>query len=84
MPSRVTFRSGPFTPSGERVVHGLVVCYDALDCVNDNAHRLEDADFPVDGSIIAFGSHRMSPLRRSNCPKINICCEERPNVVPLP
>ncbi|KAE8775258.1 hypothetical protein D1007_52249 [Hordeum vulgare] len=46
-----TFQAGPYTASGERVVHGLVVRYDAFDCVNDNARRLEDAAFPVDGSI---------------------------------
>ncbi|KAE8782886.1 DNA mismatch repair protein Mlh1 [Hordeum vulgare] len=55
----VTFRAGPFTPSGERVAHGLVVRYGAFDCVNDNARHLENADFPVDGSIIAFSSHRI-------------------------
>ncbi|KAE8789727.1 hypothetical protein D1007_36029 [Hordeum vulgare] len=57
--ARVTFRAGPFTPFGERAVHGLLVRYDALDCVNDNALRLEDTNFPVDGYIIAFGSHRV-------------------------
>ncbi|KAE8788954.1 hypothetical protein D1007_36968 [Hordeum vulgare] len=55
----VTFREGIFTPFGECVAHGFVVHYDVLDCVNDNARRLEDADFLVDGSIISFGSHRI-------------------------
>ncbi|KAE8775437.1 hypothetical protein D1007_52053 [Hordeum vulgare] len=55
----VTFRAGPFTPSGERVAHDLVVRYSMLDCVNDNTRCLEDADFPVDGSVISFGSHRI-------------------------
>ncbi|KAE8802836.1 DNA mismatch repair protein Mlh1 [Hordeum vulgare] len=58
-PAGVTFLVRPFTRSGERVAHGLVMRYGALDCVNDNARRLQDADFPVDGSIIAFGSHRV-------------------------
>ncbi|KAE8809972.1 hypothetical protein D1007_13291 [Hordeum vulgare] len=58
-PAEVTFRAGPFTPSGECMAHSLVVRYSALDCVNDNAHRLEDADFPIDGSIVSFGSHRV-------------------------
>ncbi|KAE8801050.1 DNA mismatch repair protein Mlh1 [Hordeum vulgare] len=57
--AKVTFRAGPFTPSGKHVAHGLVMCYGTLDCVNDNAHRLEDADFPVGGSIAPFGSHRV-------------------------
>ncbi|KAE8817838.1 hypothetical protein D1007_04457 [Hordeum vulgare] len=58
-PSKVTFRAGAITPSGEHVEHGLVVRYGALDCVNNNARRLEDANFPIDGSIIAFGLHRI-------------------------
>ncbi|KAE8820235.1 hypothetical protein D1007_01953 [Hordeum vulgare] len=53
------FRAGPYTASGERVAHGLVVHYGASDCVNDNDRRLEDAAFPVDNSIITFGSHRV-------------------------
>ncbi|KAE8803028.1 hypothetical protein D1007_21235 [Hordeum vulgare] len=60
----VTFRAGPFTPSGERVAHGLVMRYGALDCVNDNARRLEDANFPVDGSITTF-AHTVSTSRSS-------------------
>ncbi|KAE8808802.1 hypothetical protein D1007_14903 [Hordeum vulgare] len=56
-PTRVTFRAGPFTPSGKRMAHNLVVRYGALDCVNDNGRRMEDEGFPVDGAIIAFGSH---------------------------
>ncbi|KAE8807446.1 hypothetical protein D1007_16231 [Hordeum vulgare] len=58
-PTRVMFRAGPFTPSGERVAHGLVVHFGALDCVNDNARRLEDADFAINGSMVPFGSHRV-------------------------
>ncbi|KAE8793003.1 hypothetical protein D1007_32384 [Hordeum vulgare] len=54
----VTFRAGLFTPSSERVAHGLVMRYGSLDCVNGIARRLEDADFPIDGSIDSIGSHR--------------------------
>ncbi|KAE8808513.1 hypothetical protein D1007_15070 [Hordeum vulgare] len=59
MPAGVTFWAGPFTHFGERVEHGLVVHYGTLDCVNDNAHRLEDMDFPDNDSIISFGSYRV-------------------------
>ncbi|KAE8794346.1 hypothetical protein D1007_30894 [Hordeum vulgare] len=59
MPAGVTFRAAPFTTSSKRVAHTLVMRYDAFDCVNDNTHRLEDAAFPTDGSIISFGSHRI-------------------------
>ncbi|KAE8786629.1 DNA mismatch repair protein Mlh1 [Hordeum vulgare] len=58
MPSGVRFRERPFTPSSEHVAHDMVVHYGPLDCVNDNAHRLEDADFPVDGSIAPFDVYR--------------------------
>ncbi|KAE8771884.1 hypothetical protein D1007_56186 [Hordeum vulgare] len=58
-PAGVMFREEPFTPSGERVAHDLVMRYGALDCVNDNAHHLEDADLPVDNSIVSFISHRI-------------------------
>ncbi|KAE8821406.1 hypothetical protein D1007_00548 [Hordeum vulgare] len=63
----VTFREGPFTASGERVAHGLVVRYGAFDRVNDNAHRLEDADFPMNGSIISFGSSRVYVVVVAEC-----------------
>ncbi|KAE8799765.1 hypothetical protein D1007_24860 [Hordeum vulgare] len=33
--------------------------YNVLDCVSDNAHRFEDGKFPVSGSIVPFGEHRI-------------------------
>ncbi|KAE8780396.1 hypothetical protein D1007_46477 [Hordeum vulgare] len=60
VPARVLFRAGPFTPFGERVAHVLVMRYGVVDCVKDNACRLENADFPVDGSIVSFGLHRVN------------------------
>lgn len=56
-PAGLMFSAGHFTPSGERIAHGLVVRYGALDCVNGNAHRIEDAYFPDNGPILAFVSH---------------------------
>jgi hypothetical protein len=58
-PTGVTFRTGPFTPSGEHVVHGLVIRFGASNYVNDNAACFADAAFPTDGSIIPFGDHRV-------------------------
>ncbi|KAE8766403.1 hypothetical protein D1007_62378 [Hordeum vulgare] len=77
--AEVTFRAGPFTLSGERVVHGLVMRYGALDCINDNACRLEDADFPVDGSIIAFDSHHVYlTVVTDSYPTEVLTCDELP------
>ncbi|KAE8769526.1 hypothetical protein D1007_58875 [Hordeum vulgare] len=59
-PIGVTFRAGPFTPSGARIAHGLVVYFDPLGLFNDNAGHLEDADFPEDGAIIPFGHHSVN------------------------
>ncbi|KAE8818836.1 hypothetical protein D1007_03443 [Hordeum vulgare] len=56
-PAGVTFLAVPYTTSSERVAHDLVMRYDAFDCINDNACRLEDVAFPVEGSIISFSSH---------------------------
>ncbi|KAE8770689.1 hypothetical protein D1007_57523 [Hordeum vulgare] len=71
MPAGVTLRAGPYTPSGERLAH---------DCVNDNACRMEDADFPIDGSIIAFGSHRVYvAFVTGGYPAEVLTCDELPS-----
>ena len=54
----VSFRTGSFTTSGERVALGLVLRFGSLDCVTDNAACFADA-FPEGGSIIHFGDHRV-------------------------
>ena len=55
----VSFRTGPFTTSGERVASGLVLRFGAFDCITDNAACFADATFPEGGSIIHFGDHRV-------------------------
>ncbi|KAE8773993.1 hypothetical protein D1007_53692 [Hordeum vulgare] len=75
-PARVTFWAGPFTTSGERVAHGLFVRYDTLDYVNDNARRLEDADFPVDGSIVSFGLPRVYVAVVADCYTAEVACDD--------
>ncbi|MBI0384643.1 hypothetical protein JBE27_52405, partial [Streptomyces albiflaviniger] len=55
----VSFRTGPYTTSGERVASGLVLRFGSLDCIADNAACFADTAFPEGGSIISFGDHRV-------------------------
>ncbi|XBI22578.1 hypothetical protein VPH35_063582 [Triticum aestivum] len=58
-PVGVTFRTRPFTPTGERIAHDLVSRLGAFDGAGDDVVRFVDAASPASGSIIPFGELRV-------------------------
>jgi hypothetical protein len=55
----VSFWTGCFTASSERVASGLVLRFGSLDCITNNIACFAEAAFPEGGSIIHFGDHRI-------------------------
>jgi hypothetical protein len=68
----VSFWTGSFIASSERVALGLVQRFGSLDYITDNAACFTDAAFPEGGSIIHFGDH---------CVYVAVVSEEYPSEV---